>query len=134
MSETSRFLSVGIDRDVQAVYEYASDPRHLPEWAPGLGSSITAAGDSWMVQTPDGPVMVRFAPPNEFGVLDHWVTQPDGHTVVYIPLRVTAGGDSSSEVVFTVRKLPGMTDTEFGRDCAAVQADLDRLRAILERD
>ncbi len=47
-----------------------------------------------------GKLRLRFAPPNELGVLDHWVTTETGEEV-YIPLRAVANGDSC-EVTFTL--------------------------------
>ena len=64
-------------------------------------------------------------------MLDHDVTMPDGE-VVHNPLRVLRN-DDGSEVVFTVYQRPGMTDEQFEQDAAAVAADLERLRALLER-
>ena len=68
---------------------------------------------------------------NPFGVLDHEVTLPSGE-VVYVPMRVLPDGDGC-EVVFTVRRLPDMSDEEFARDAGLVQADLTRLKHVLER-
>jgi hypothetical protein len=35
--------------------------------------------------------------------------------------------------VFTLRRLPGMSDEEFERDAAAVTADLAALKTVLEK-
>jgi hypothetical protein len=51
--------------------------------------------------------------------------------VLYNPMRVTRNG-SGSEVVFSLRRNPGMTDEEFGRDASLVAADLARLKARVE--
>ena len=37
-----------------------------------------------------------------------------------------------SEVVFTLRRPPGMSDEDFRADAAAVAADLTRLKHVLE--
>ncbi len=74
--------------------------------------------------------MMRFAPPNPFGVLDHDVTVATGATQNN-PMRILAHPDGS-EVVFTVRQLR-LTDEEFDRDCSAVEADLLRLKELVER-
>jgi hypothetical protein len=76
-----------------------------------------------------GRVTVRFAPINEYGVLDHDVTLPDG-TVVNNPVRVLVHPDGA-EVVFTVRQ-GDASDADFARDAAAVKADLERLKGLLE--
>ncbi len=71
-----------------------------------------------------------FAQRNEYGVLDHDVTLPSGE-VVYNPMRVIAGGNGC-EVVFTLRRRPGMSDEDFRADADAVAADLTRLKRVLE--
>jgi hypothetical protein len=126
----SRQLAVHIDRPAPDVYAYASDPRHLPEWAAGLATSIDYVDGAWMVSTPDGPIVIAFAEPNPYGVLDHDVTMPSGETT-YNPMRVTADG-AGSEVVFSLRRAPEMSDEDFDRDAEAVLADLRTLKARLE--
>lgn len=51
--------------------------------------------------------------------------------MAYVPVRVIAD-DSGSEVLFTLRRRPGMTDAEFEADADAVAADLARLKHVLE--
>jgi hypothetical protein len=82
------------------------------------------------VDTPAGRVGVTFAPRNEYGVLDHEVTLPSGETV-YMPVRVIADGNAC-EVVFTLRRLPEMSDEDFKRDAETIAADLARLKRLLE--
>jgi hypothetical protein len=127
----SRHISTHIDRPAREVYDYASEPANLPAWAPGLGSSVERVDGRWMVESPMGRVVVTFAPRNEFGVLDHDVTVPSGETF-YNPMRVTVDG-TGSEVVFTLRRQPGMSDEDFERDADAVLADLVTLKGVLER-
>jgi hypothetical protein len=130
MTAESKQLSERIDADVEDVYSYARDPANLPQWAPGLGSSVEQVNGQWFVETSGGRVGLEFAPLNEYGVLDHEVTLPSGE-VLYNPMRVTKNGDGS-EVVFALRRMPGMTDEEFARDAAAVAADLARLKQVVE--
>ncbi len=127
----SRHLSVHIDRPVAEVYAFASEPANLPRWAPGLGTSVVQDDGTWFVETSEGRARVTFAPRNEFGVLDHEVLTPSGETV-YVPMRALADGDAT-EVVFTLRRSPGMTDDELERDTGLVTRDLARLRDVLER-
>jgi hypothetical protein len=130
MRDESRHLSTFIDRPPADVYEYASDPAHLAEWAAGLGRATLQPDGSWTAQSPMGLITVLFAPRNPFGVLDHDVTLPTGE-VVYNPMRVMADG-VGSEVIFTLRRGPTMTDREFARDADAVAGDLASLKRILE--
>jgi hypothetical protein len=130
MPSRSRFISVWINRAAADVYEYASDPANLPNWAPGLGSSVENVDGQWFVETSEGRVGVAFAPANAYGVLDHEVTLPSGD-VVSNPMRVVPDGDGC-EVVFSLRRLPDMSDEDFARDAGLVQADLTRLKHVLE--
>ena len=126
----SLHLSVAISRPAADVYAFVADPAHLPQWAAGLGDSIEERNGRWFADSPMGEVEVRFVPENANGVLDHDVTLPDG-TVTANPLRVLPGGDGC-EVVFTLRRRPGMSDEELDADASAVRCDLARLRALLE--
>lgn len=130
MALQSLHLSVHIDRSMQEVYAFASQPANLPKWAPGLGSSVVQEGGDWFVETSEGRVRVRFAPDNPFGVLDHDVLTPSGEAV-HVPLRVLSD-DGGSEVVFTLRRAPGMTDEDFERDAALIRGDLDLLKEVME--
>ena len=120
-----------IDRSAQDVYDYASDPSHLPEWAPGLGSSIELIDGQWIMESPMGRIVATFTPRNEFGVLDHHVTLASGETF-YNPVRVTTDG-VGSEIVFSVRRQTAMSDEEFERDANAVLSDLVRLKRKMEQ-
>jgi hypothetical protein len=132
---TSRHISVWIEAAPEAVYSFVSDPQTWPEWAAGLAEGgLRQTAEGWVADSPMGPVTVEFAPPNDFGVLDHVVRLPSGDAV-YNPFRVVPCGvdEDRCEVLFTVRRRPGMTDAEFDADSAAVSADLDSLRQLLER-
>jgi hypothetical protein len=78
-----------------------------------------------------GTVEIAFAPRNDLGVLDHDVTLPSGE-VVTNPMRALPNEDGC-DLVFTVRRRPDMSDEDFERDVAAVQADLDTLARLLGR-
>lgn len=130
MTVQTQHLTVAIDRPATEVYGYAADPAHLPEWAAGLAAGIRLEHGRWLADSPVGVVAVRFVPRNDLGVLDHDVTLPDGSTVTN-PLRVLADG-AGSEVVFTLRRQPGVDDEEFAADVAAITADLATLKQVLE--
>lgn len=117
----SRHISVWIDAAPDAVYAFAADPAELRRWAAGLADPALSDAD------------VEFAPPNEFGVLDHVVRLPSGASV-YNPMRIipAGAGEPRCEVVFTLRRGTDVTDAEFEADAAAVAADLATLRGLLE--
>jgi hypothetical protein len=132
MPPETRFISERIERRAADIYDYAADPANLPEWAPGLGERVEKVDGRWFVHTPAGRVGFAFAEPNGLGVLDHEVTLPSGE-VVSNPMRVVAHGDGA-EVVFHLRRPAGMSDADFDHDAALVQADLARLKRVLEAD
>ncbi|MES2071206.1 MAG: SRPBCC family protein [Pseudomonadota bacterium] len=130
MDEALRHLSISIGRPARVVYEYACLPQNFAKWASGLGEGLQRQGDSWLADSAVGRVGIRFSEKNDFGVLDHWVSLPDGQTV-YIPLRVIANGDAS-ELIFTLIRQPGMDDEKFTADAEWVMRDLHRLKDMLE--
>lgn len=127
----SRHLSVRIDRPVDEVYEYDSNPANLAEWAAGLGQGIEQVDGQWVMDSPAGRHVLSFTPRNPFGVLDHQVRTPDGDTV-QVPVRVIADG-RGSEIIFTLRRRPEMSDQDWEQDATAVSADLATLKQLLER-
>jgi len=129
-------LSCVITQRVQCpwrrAYALAADPMRLPDWASGLAkSTLTPVGHQWSVATPQGKARLRFAPANELGVLDHWVT-PEGMPEVYMPFRVIDAGDGCCEFQFTLLRQPHMDHAAFERDAAWIEADLQSLRRLLE--
>jgi carbon monoxide dehydrogenase subunit G len=129
----TRTLSVSIAASAADVYAFIADPRRLPDWATGLGSTPTRLPDgAWRVETPAGPMRVVFAPANDFGVIDHVVTPLTGEgPAVDVPLRVVPNG-TGSEVMITLFQQPGMSDAQYAADAALVQADLARLKHVME--
>lgn len=127
----SRIVHVRIERNWKLVYEFASRPENLPLWASGLGEGFAPDGDAWIASGPLGNVRVQFAPDNEFGVIDHDVTLETGFKV-HNALRVIPNGDGA-EVMFTLLKLPDMSDEAFYTDELNVRQDLERLKALLEK-
>ena len=126
----SQHLSVHIRRSADAVYDYAANPENLPEWAAGLSSGISLVAGDWVSDSPMGRVIVEMIEPNTLGVLDHWVTTPEGDAF-YNPVRVIEA-DGGCEIIFTLRRQPGMSDDAFEADAIAVVTDLTTLKGILE--
>lgn len=126
----SQTLSVFIAAPPARVYGFAADPVHLPMWVPSFCKSVARSGDDWVVESPLGRALFAFAPPNDYGVLDHTVTLPDG-TRFFNPMRVIANG-AGSEVLFTLFQHEGMSDEQFRGDAALVRSDLESLRHVIE--
>jgi len=132
MVSESQHLSTFIRRSATAVYDYASNPANLPLWAAGLSNGIHQEDGDWVSISPMGRVVVEMAEPNGWGVLDHWVTTADGD-LYYNPMRVIEA-EGGSEVVFTLRRQPGMSDDAFEADAIAIVTDLATLKSVLESE
>jgi hypothetical protein len=129
MSE-SRTLSVSIGCPLRKAYDFLSAPENFPQWATGLCKSIKKTGDEWLAETPQGAMTVRFTERNAFGVVDHFIYPAPG-VEIYVPMRVIANG-TGSEVLFTLFRLPEMSDAKFAEDAAWVARDLRVLKELLE--
>lgn len=128
----ARTITVTVGRDWREVYDFASIPQNFPRWAAGLGRRFEETGDEWTAEDPDGrKIRIRFSTPNSYGVLDHTVFAEDGRETRNA-MRVVPNG-AGAEIMFTLLKMPGMTDEDFAADAAAVKRDLNALKALLER-
>lgn len=124
-----KHLSVTIPRPAAAVYGFLKDPANWTQWASGLGElRQDAATGIWTARQPEGVMMIAFTPPNDFGVLDHTVTTPEGKEID-VPLRVIANGDGC-KVILTLFRQPEMDDVEWARDQEWVRKDLEKLSTI----
>jgi carbon monoxide dehydrogenase subunit G len=127
---SSHTVNVSIGRPPEDVAQFVSNPENLPVWAHGLCKAVGKSGNDWIAETAQGPMKVRFAPKNEFGVLDHYLT--DAHGVeITVPMRVLANG-TGSELIFTIFRPPGMSDLQLAHDIGLVQQDFKRLKELLE--
>ncbi|WP_259617205.1 SRPBCC family protein [Paenibacillus doosanensis] len=125
-------VSVTIEKPAQRVYDYVSDLNRFPDWATSFCLAVAPAADGWWeMQTPEGPMNIRFVERNDYGVLDHYVDTGRGEPVLN-PMRVIANG-SGAEVVFAVFQQPGVPDDSFERDVAMIRRDLETLKSVLER-
>jgi hypothetical protein len=124
----ARTLTVSIARAPADVYAFVRDARNLPRWS--FFQSVRDAGDEWILDTPGGPVRLRFVERNALGVLDHRVTLASG-LEVHVPMRVIPNGDGS-EVLFTLVQTPDLSDEAFEEDARQVERDLAGLKAVLE--
>jgi hypothetical protein len=126
-----RHASIYIDRTPGDVYDFASDPRNLPQWAAGLArSTVRRDGNWWVAEAPFGRARIKFAEPNALGVMDHDVEMESGE-IVHNPMRVVRNGEGS-EFIFTLIRRPGMSDKQFAKDELAVEGDLSTLKQLLE--
>lgn len=127
----STTIGVQISRKPEEVYSFVAALENLPTWATTFCRSIRREGNVWVMETSLGTMSIRLAPENSLGVLDHYLTPAGGETL-YVPLRVVANG-SGSEVLFTLFRLPEVSDEAYATDAALVRQDLNRLKEQMER-
>lgn len=125
-------ISISIDKPVGKVYQFASNPESFPVWVEFIKSMRKEARDIWFAETDLGNIKIEFTPKNEFGIIDHLVTLPDGSTTNN-PMRVIENG-KGSELVFTLFWMPSRTVEEFNQDAKLVENDLKKIKQILEAE
>ncbi len=126
----SKTVTISIACLPHKVYDFVSSPSNLIKWGKTYCRSIKKSNGEWIMETPQGEVMIRIAGKNEFGVLDHYIT-PSAGAEALVPMRVVPNG-AGSEVIFTVFQQPGMTDECFLKDIGLVEQDLKSLKAVME--
>ncbi len=95
----SKILTISINSNPQSVYEFVSNLENLPKWAKTFCRStpflknikdgailamkyfskerkVKKSNGEWIIETPQGPMGIRITPKNDFGILDHTVTEP----------------------------------------------------------
>jgi len=122
-------VHITIRKAAADVYAFASQPENFSQWVK-LIQSVTKKGDHWIAKTASGDIVINWAPHNEFYVLDHHVTFPNGDRV-FNAMRIIPNQEGS-EFVFTLFQRPGRTAAEFEEDAGLVQADLEILKRIME--
>ncbi|PXW96204.1 hypothetical protein C7444_107110 [Sphaerotilus hippei] len=123
--------SVTIAAPAALVYAFASNPAHLPLWAPQFCPSVEYLDGQWVIESPEGLIDIRFARFNDLGILDHTVTLPCG-TQLTNTMRVVGNG-AGSEVLFTLFQHEDTPDEAFEDDADLAEDGLDHLRQTVER-
>lgn len=127
----SKTISIAIYRPYDEVYEYLAEPRNFPSWASNLGDDFEPiGGHDWATTTRSGRVILRFAPRNPYGVLDHQVFL-EGKTPVTTPMRLIEN-DEGCEIIYTQFQRPGMSPEAFASEVEWVTSDFEALRSLLE--
>ena len=129
---TSEVIKVSINRPYAEVYEFVADPMNFSRWASSPdGVMEPLDGGDWLVDLPRGRMAIRFAPRNNFGVLDYQVFPPGGNGGPVTPVRLIPNGEGC-ELILVWLQRPGVTDERFKSDAEWVASDLQRLKTLLE--
>ena len=127
----SKTISIPIYRPYHEVYEYLVEPRNFPSWASNLGPDFEQVGEhDWATTTRTGRVILRFAPRNDYGVLDHQLII-EGKPPISTPMRLIEN-DDGCEIIYTQFQRVGMTLEAFASEVEWVTSDFEALRSLLE--
>ncbi|RIE02992.1 SRPBCC family protein [Cohnella faecalis] len=124
-------FSVTIERGTEEVYEYIMNPENFAEWAISFCRSVKKTDSGWSIETAEGPMSLRFADGNPYGIMDHYVRAGAGNEKPN-PARVIPDA-SGSKVIFTVFQAEDEADREYATTFRNVEEDLLALKSVLEK-
>lgn len=128
----SQVITVSIRRSYAEVYDFLAEPLNFSRWASNPGAEMEPLdGGDWLVDLPRGRSVIRFAPRNNFGVLDYQVFQPgeDGGHVT--PVRLVPNQQGATLFLVWFQKA-GVSDEQFRSEIEWIASDLNRAKTLLE--
>jgi hypothetical protein len=127
----SRTITLFIERPVAEVSAFLADPLNYPKWAAVTEPTFQHKGGLvWRAETPMGPRLIEFLPPNPFGVVDH-ATYREGEDPIFMPMRVVAN-EEGTELIYTFFQRPGMSEEQLDSTIEWIRTDLMTLKSLLE--
>ena len=128
----SSVIRIAIRRSYAVVYEFLAEPLNFVRWAALPDSEMVPLdGGDWQVELPVGRMAIRFAPRNNFGVLDYQVFPLGGDGGPVTPVRLIPNEDGC-ELLLVWFQRPGRSEEAYKSDTEWVASDLHRLKALLE--
>jgi hypothetical protein len=128
----SEVIAVSIRRPFAVVYEFLAEPLNFNRWASNPGSEMAPLdGGDWLVELPRGPSVNRFAPRNNFGVLDYQVFQEGESGGPTTPVRLVPNEEGATLFLVWFQR-EGVGDVQFRSEIDWIASDLNRLKTLLE--
>ena len=127
----SETVTVTIRRPYAEDYDFLAEPLNFTRWASEPGAQMEPFDGDWLVDLPRGRSVIRFAPRNNFGVLDYQVFKPgeDGGPVT--PVRLVPNERGATLALIWFQKT-GVSDEQFRSELEWIASDLNRLKTLLE--
>ncbi len=120
-----------VARPCDEVYAFLADPLTFPTWASNLGDDFVQVGETdWRTTTRNGPTILRFSPPNAYGILDHAVFLA-GDEPQTTPMRVVPNGEGS-DILYTVVQRGGVPVSAIESEIEWLHSDFGALVSMLE--
>lgn len=130
--QASEVISVSIRRPYSAVYDFLAEPMNFNRWASNPGSDMSPLdGGDWLVELPHGPSVIRFAPRNNFGVLDYQVFRQGQNGGPTTPVRLVPNKEGATLFLVWFQR-DGVEDVQFRSELDWIASDLNRLKTLLE--
>ncbi len=131
----SKFVQIPIERPYEAAYSILKEPKNFPLWSPVLESRFEPRGNNgldWLVDLPSsGTAILRFSPPNPFGVLDYTIFSESGERIRGTALRLLPNEDEC-ELVAQFFQVPGQDGEAFDAYVEWARTDLMVLKSVVE--
>jgi hypothetical protein len=133
MATISKTLSVQIARPADDAYRFVADAANMPRWAFHNVKSIRQLEpNQWAIETPRGPGKLVLHFDQRFRILDHDFVDPrEGAWAA--AARIVPAGANDCVYMITLVKPPAMPEEAFHQGLRLVEEELQRLKAILEK-
>ena len=110
------------------VFDFLSKIENLPKWATAFCKELKRVeGDRYKVVTPQGEIFFRINADARTGVVDMF-GGPADEQMAYWPTRVVERG-AGSLFIFTAYQYPGISDTDFAKQCEGLRLEFSRIEA-----
>jgi hypothetical protein len=130
----SQTISVVIEQPFDEVYGFLADPLNFPSWSPVHGAGAHHLhGSDWLIETIDGPQIIRYTEPNLYGVLDFTIFGAGKTPGPPTPSRLVRT-ESGCELMLVWRQMPGQTHEQYSAQLTAISTYFQRLKTLLESD
>jgi hypothetical protein len=111
------------------VFDYLSDARHLPEWAPGFARTVEHDHDDvWRVQADAGPQKMAVKAARDHGVVD-FVSADAPNLGLFARVVPNLTG---AELIFSLFFLEGTEPSAVDAQMAVVDQELEAVRERVE--
>lgn len=128
----ARSISMPIRCPYAEVAAFLFEPRNFTKWGHIEETRMEPLGDNeWLAETSLGRRVLRFAAPNDFGVLDYTSRLTRDGAPLLIPMRLIRN-DDGTELSYTYRQREGTSEAEFTSALEWISADLAGLKSLLE--
>ena len=130
----SQIVQIQINRPYGETYRVVSKPENFPRWSPVLEPRFEPRGNNgldWLVELPTGTHVIRFSPPNDYGVLDYTVIPEDGAPSRTTRVRLVPN-EEGCELIILFFRHPSLTDEAFASYIEWAKTDFMTLKTVVE--